>query len=296
MSPKVTVGIPVYNGERFIAEALHSVQNQDFGDIEILVADNASTDGTEDITQAACLADSRIKYLRSDRNRGGAWNMNRLYQQASAPLFKWAFYDDVLDPRLLTKCVDALDSAGPSAVIAHTRVRLIDESGNTVGERADDDLRLEQPEPHRRLYELFSRMAEQALFGVIRTDALKRTRGVQPTVSDGFVLLNELCLQGRFVPVPERLLAIREHPGQHGGDRASEVRWFREATGGRPVFPYTRVNAHLYTSVWRSTLPVGEKLACSSAVFRGWTLKKWRSYASDVRHLRSDLRGTPTAK
>ena len=114
-TPRVTIGLPVFNGERFLRESVESVLGQDFGDLELLVADNASTDATLDIVHEFAAADRRVRVLRSDRNRGAAWNYNRLVGEARGELFRWHAHDDVLLPAAVQRCVTALD-ADPGAV------------------------------------------------------------------------------------------------------------------------------------------------------------------------------------
>ena len=115
-TPRVTIGLPVFNGERFLRESVESVLGQDFGDLELLVADNASTDATLDIVHEFAAADRRVRVLRSDRNRGAAWNYNRLVGEARGELFRWHAHDDVLLPSAVQRCVTALD-ADPGAVL-----------------------------------------------------------------------------------------------------------------------------------------------------------------------------------
>jgi glycosyltransferase involved in cell wall biosynthesis len=291
VTPRVSVGIPVYNGEAYLAKALRAIQSQTITDLEILIADNGSEDGTEAICRAAMGTDRRIRYLRSDVNRGGPWNMNRLYEMATSPLFKWAFYDDLCEDYLLAECLEVLDQYGPDHVLAHPRVRTIDELDNVTGEHDDSSLGLDHPSPHRRLSQLYTKNAEQALFGVIRTEALRRTRGIQRTVSDGHLLLTELILQGPFAPAPSQSLLLRFHPHQHGGDRAREMRWLGARRHDR-IFAYTRTTGRLSAAVLRAPLNTREKIVCLGVVGRDWTLRTWRSSASDLKHLISDLRST----
>ena len=138
----MTLGVPVYNGEPYVKDTLASLLAQDFDDIEIVISDNASTDGTEDICRSAAAGDSRIRYTRTDVNRGAAWNYNQVLALATAPYFKWAAADDLCAPDFVSRCVDLLETGGPSLVIAYPRTTLIDESGAEIGPLDDDDLAL----------------------------------------------------------------------------------------------------------------------------------------------------------
>lgn len=286
----MTLGVPVYNGERYLPEALASLVAQDFEDFEIIISDNASTDGSQEISRSWAATDSRIRYERQERNRGGQWNVNHLVDIARGREFKWAYCDDVCAPRFLSECVRALDDAGPSAVEAHTRVLTIDKDSKVIEDRDDESLKLDLPSPHERVYWLLKKLANQAEFGLIRLDALRRTAGIQPFIGSELFLLTELCAQGKLVGVPQQLLMLRRHDEQFGRDRYSEANWY--VGSGRPqsLLPFTKINALLLRSVAKSDLSLTEKAACTRAVLLGWTFPHWRSAASDVRNLPESIR------
>ena len=107
--PKVSIGLPVYNGEDFLAEALDSLLDQTYDDFELIISDNASTDSTADICTSYSAKDSRIRYLRSDVNLGAAVNYNLVFELATGEYFKWAAHDDICAPEFIGACVDILD-------------------------------------------------------------------------------------------------------------------------------------------------------------------------------------------
>ena len=117
--PRVTVGVPVFNGELFVAETLNSLLKQTFSDLEIVISDNASTDRTQEICRAYAARDWRVRYYRNDVNRGAAWNHNRVFELARGEFFKWSAADDLCAPEFLTLCVAALDR-DPAAVMSIT--------------------------------------------------------------------------------------------------------------------------------------------------------------------------------
>lgn len=110
MSAPATVGIglPVYNGERFISAALSSLREQSFGDIEIFISDNASTDGTEEICRAAAAADSRVTYSRAHANAGPIANFNRALEHTRGLHFMWAACDDLWHPSFIEKLLPVI--------------------------------------------------------------------------------------------------------------------------------------------------------------------------------------------
>ncbi|MGE3845168.1 MAG: glycosyltransferase family 2 protein, partial [Vicinamibacterales bacterium] len=131
--PRVSIGIPVFNGERFLGETLESILGQTYDDLEIVISDNASTDGTADICTAAARRDSRVFYHRNPHNLGIAPNCNRAFALATGEFYKLADYDDLLAPEFVSRCVEGLD-AHPGAAVCFPRTRLIDDEGRIVGE------------------------------------------------------------------------------------------------------------------------------------------------------------------
>lgn len=209
-TPRVSVGVPVYNGERFLEGVLDALLAQTYSDFELIIGDNASTDRTEEIARACAARDSRVRYVRHPRNLGVAANFQRLFELARGELFRWHAADDLCAPELLARCVDALD-ARPEAVLAYSKACLIDDQGNPI-EEYEDDLDLRSPQPSERFREFFNRVRLcNAQYGVIRSAALRRTGGLRSFIGSDIVLLAELALHGAFHEVPARLFFRRFH-------------------------------------------------------------------------------------
>jgi glycosyltransferase involved in cell wall biosynthesis len=126
--PRVSIGLPVWNGELFLPQALDSLLGQTFSDFELIISDNASTDATEAICKDYGARDSRIRYYRNDENIGLQANTQRVLDLATAPLFMWACHDDTWDLTYLEKMVDKLDR-DKSLVLAGCNAASIDERG-----------------------------------------------------------------------------------------------------------------------------------------------------------------------
>ena len=107
--PKVSIGLPVYNGENFLKYALDSLLSQTFRDFEIIISDNASTDNTPKICQEYVLRDKRIRYIRQNNNMGALWNFNFVLKQSNKEYFIWVSSDDKLHPEFLEKNIDILE-------------------------------------------------------------------------------------------------------------------------------------------------------------------------------------------
>ena len=127
-TPRLTIGLPVYNGEKYVAESIDALLGQSFTDFELIISDNASTDGTGDICRHYEKQDSRVRYFRQPQNIGLAPNHNFVVEQARGELFKWASNDDLYARDLLERCVDALDKY-PDVVLAHSWTAMVDGSG-----------------------------------------------------------------------------------------------------------------------------------------------------------------------
>ena len=119
-SPRVSIGMPVYNGADHVAKAIQAILSQTFEDFELVISDNASSDGTDQICRRYAALDPRIRYCRNDHNLGAAANYNRVFELARAEYFKWAAHDDLYAPEYLERCVAELDSsaAGGRAVLS----------------------------------------------------------------------------------------------------------------------------------------------------------------------------------
>ena len=126
--PRLCIGLPVYNGQNYLAAAIESLLGQTFSDFRLIVSDNGSTDGTEDICRSFARRDHRLDYHQSPDNRGMAWNFNRVAALANSEYFKWAAYDDLHAPRFLERCIAVLD-ADPQVLLCYSTAKVIDEHG-----------------------------------------------------------------------------------------------------------------------------------------------------------------------
>jgi glycosyltransferase involved in cell wall biosynthesis len=276
-APRVTVGMPVFNGAQYMADTLDTILGQDFSDLELVVSDNASTDVTEDIVRGYAARDPRVRYVRNERNLGAARNYDRLVELARGEYFKWAGYDDLLAPSYLQRCVDALD-ARPEAVIAYPRTVIIDGAGAVVRDH-EDRLHLNEPDPVERVRH-FARTFTlcNPCFGVIRRDVLVRTSLVQPFVSSDVPLLVELALLGQWHEVPERLFQRRIHAtsSRQGDVTMRQVaRWFDPGQRG-PVAPRTRMVAECVRSIGRADMPAATRARAAAAFLSAWGTRRVR--------------------
>lgn len=285
--PTVSVALPVYNGEPFLRAAIESILGQSFGDFELIVCDNASTDRTREIALEYARGDERVRYARNARNLGGGKNFNRGFELARGKYFKWLAADDMCEPEFLERCLLALEQT-PDAALAYTRTKWIDESSRVVD--VDDGMaRCNWPtDPGQRFGVLVHDLLEGKargqtiagavapiyIFGLIRTSSLKRTRLFGNYPPADLNLLAELSLTGTFVQVPAYLNLLRRHPG-------SLTSRYLETGMSQHIFEFWNPGLHgtlaqtcargrsyweYFVSLWRSQLPSLAKIESTARI------------------------------
>ncbi len=208
----LTIGLPVYNGENYLATSLDDLLAQEFSDFQLILADNASEDATEEICRDYAARDERIRFVRHETNRGGVWNYNFTFLESRSPLFKWATHDDGHAPSYLRRCIEVMAEAPPSVVLVYPRTALIGPDGELLN-HYEDRLDLRDASAAKRIERLVRRVRKiNALLGVIRAPALASTRLNQQITGYDNLLLAELALRGEFWEIPEELFFRRIHP------------------------------------------------------------------------------------
>lgn len=282
--------MPVYNGERYLEEAVESILTQTFEDFELIISDNASTDRTGEICRAYAEKDDRIRYFSMAQNVGVIENFNKVFHLSTGRYFKWAAADDVCGRDYLRQAVEVLDHE-PSVVLVWARIAGIDENGepaalpNEVSD-LNSAVSVYSPHPVVRFRRLLRNMwwVDGPLYGVIRSDTLARTRWLHPRhMSGDQILLTELSLMGRFYELPDETFYSRAHPNKTSRqqrtlrDRAALIDrrvplrgpagWWRLVRG------YPQRLTMYTTIIWSSSIPITQKLFCQAEVAR--TLASW---------------------
>ena len=288
-SPRVTIGVPVYNGERFIRPTLDSLLSQTYGDFELIIADNASTDSTEAICNEYAAKDPRVVYIRNPRNLGPSANYNVPLDRARGEYFKWNAADDVCGPDFLKVCVDALD-CNPDAVIAYPRTKVIDADGNYVRDY-DYEVDLAHPRPHVRLRRLMcvdhKRHGAHEMFGVMRRDKLILAGKKRCHVRADSVVLARMALLGKLLRVESYQFYNRDHnarssrylgkrsvrpnswlSGYIGVGPLPSAEWWDASLKGKIVFPEWRVMQEYYRAVAEMPLSSSDRAMCHASLLR----------------------------
>ncbi|WP_018351195.1 glycosyltransferase family 2 protein [Longispora albida] len=241
---RLTVGMPVYNAGKYLAEGIEAILASEYGDFELLISDNCSTDSTLDI--CASFRDPRIRVHRNETNLGGVHNYNQVVKLARGELFKWQAYDDLCAPSMLGKCVDTLDH-NPDAVLAYPRTVLINGAGEKTKSHRDY-LDLRQRAPWKRVAQYARKISlVNPMYGVIRTAALRRTGVLRTYVSSDYTMLAELAALGEFCEVPEELFFRRVHEDSTAlapqRKLADLARWWNPSGPARATAPRLRMQA-----------------------------------------------------
>jgi glycosyltransferase involved in cell wall biosynthesis len=267
----VTIGLPVYNGEHYLAESIEALLGQTYEDFELVISDNASTDGTPGICHRYGKQDPRIRYIRQPRNIGLQPNHNAVVREARGELFKMASHDDLYARDLLKRCVEALDER-PEVVVAHCWEAIIDSSG-TVTKQLDYTVAVDQPRAADRLRSLLFDGWDDYTYGVMRTKVLLRTRLHGSHHFADRTINTELCLHGPFFMVPEWLYFRRDHAERKepytvrsrcaylDPRRADKLRHPVARLYGEYVWAYI-------DAIRRAPMPAAEKAECYSHLTR----------------------------
>jgi Glycosyl transferase family 2 len=305
-APRVSIGLPVYNGDEFLEASIDSLLAQTFRDFELLISDNASTDRTEEICRRYAARDPRIRYWRNARNIGGMRNATLTFRQARGTYFRWAAHDDLCAPTMLEHLVAELE-ARPDVTVCYAAATSIDTKGEPMpgflvasvalaGGRNDqyiftDDDGVRYPtegtaaQPHERARELMLTFGPcEATYGLIRSRVLRDTVLQADYTSSDTVMLCDLALRGPFHVVAEPLFSKRWHTGNRYHERGpGRMVWSRPelAESGRPTCPHWLQLGGYLTVLRRAPISWRERARCLPTVAR-WARLRWRALAWDI--------------
>jgi len=282
--PRVSIGLPIYNGESFLELAMDSLLSQTYSDFELIISDNASSDRTAEICAAYSARDPRIRYHRNATNIGVDRNFNRTFELSKGEYFRWAAADDLCAPTLLERCVEVLDTRR-NVVLCYPKSRYIDEQGGSLQD-FEDHLHIELPRAHERFAKYLHNIEMcNAVFGLIRSSVLRQTKLYGVYADSDIVYLGELALYGGFFELPEVLFFRRIHPGiaVRKYPSAHERMVMSEPTLGQKLsFPHWKVLGGFLSAIHRAPLPWSERLFCYSKM-RIWLQRRGRELVADLK-------------
>ncbi len=291
--PRVTIGMPVYNGGKYLAEALDSILAQTYQDFELVISDNASTDHTEQICRTYAQGDTRVRYYRNERNLGAPRNHNRVFELSTGEYFKWAPYDDTYAPEFLEKCVRVLDK-DLSVILCYSKTARIDEHGTVVG-TYDNKVRLSSLKPHERFRDIINiHNPCFPILGVMRADSLRMTPLFGNYIGTDRNTLAEISLIGRAYEIPEYLFFRRNHPdaystrfceqGSVSGAQAAKRYQENCAWWGASQLTILHLKTCIeyFRSVRRVPLKWHERLLCYAQINSWFFREGWMFIGTDV--------------
>jgi hypothetical protein len=206
--PLISIGVPAYNAAAHIGTTLEGLLAQSFGDFEIIVSDNASTDATREVVEDYVRRDPRIRYERQAVNIGANPNYSHVVHRARGEFFKWSSSSDWCAPNFLECCLTELRAHDDTVLVA-PRTWLFQDTPDKVEVYAGDIAILDEA-PSARLARVCSALAlNNAINGLIRMSALRRTRLIDTYRGADVILMGHLALLGKFRLLEQRLFYRR---------------------------------------------------------------------------------------
>ncbi len=268
--PLVSIGLPVYNGEKYLESALQSLLNQTYSNLELIICDNASTDSTRDICLKYAQSDPRIKYFRNDKNIGGANNHNLCFSLAKGKYFRWAAHDDVVTPDLIEDCVEFLER-NPHIVLCCTDCLEIDElSGEkNIYHCANGS----SPDVFERFVQLVAEHYCYEIYGLMRRETVQKIGLIRNYPDADRAFLVQLGFLGEFHSIPKPLFLKRHHPEMSikaFPDFYGRFAWFGDEHKNRLAPPHLIQLVHLLEIITYSAIPISVKLKCYRHMMTWW--------------------------
>lgn len=203
-TPLISIGVPVFNGEKGLARALDSLLQQDYTNLEIIISDNGSTDSTSEICEKYVLKDARIKYYRIEENLGSIFNFNRVFELSSGKYFMWAAHDDRREPSFVSACFEKMEQC-PDAALCQTHTAMFIEGREEMLCIAHLDSFEDVPGLIGRYQETLKHFPATAIYGLYRSSAMRKTLMFQKVIATDLAFIQELSIYGEFVQVPKVL-------------------------------------------------------------------------------------------
>jgi len=288
----ISVGMPVYNGEPYIEDSIRAILGQTYGNFELIISDNASTDRTEEICRDYKERDKRIRYVRNKENIGAANNYNQLFHLSKGEYFRWFNADDLCKNTLHEKCLQTMKD-NPDAAMCYGKTDIIDGEGNFIN-HYDDNLNLQHNSVVERFRTYFKIVGlTNAIYGLIRRSALERTMlmGDASFPAADTNLMAEIVLQGKIIEIPETLFFRRMHENASSWDRSNEniQQTFWSGANAKFIMPSFKKEFAYFKAISNAPLTMFEKQQLRGYVLRRlfWSRNKimreaWHAMCSGI--------------
>ncbi|MFC1488300.1 glycosyltransferase family 2 protein [Thermodesulfobacteriota bacterium] len=207
----VSIGMPVYNGEKYLRESLDSLLSQNYKNFELIISDNASTDNTAEICREYKSNDNRIRFYQNDNNIGSLLNFKKVFDLSNGKYFMWASCHDLWDSTFVSKCADILNKED-SVVLCNPLADWIDTEGESLGPTLGNIDTRGLGKSARCHIVLWGFQNGYPLQGLMKASAIKKVPLALPVFAPDMLFLFELSLIGEFAYIPEVLFHFRKFP------------------------------------------------------------------------------------
>jgi len=229
--------MPVYNGEKYLREAIDSLLMQDYKNYELIISDNASTDKTAEICSEYVKKDPRIRYYRNQKNMGGIYNGLRVIELAKREYFMLASCHDLWEPSFISHCMAVLRN-NPSVGLCYASADWIDLTGKSQGSIFCNIDTRGLDRISRCHIVLWGLQYAYPMYGMMRTDIFRKVNLGQFRIGADTIILFELSFLTEFAQVPELLFHVRKMPDYGSWDTYIEKCLNRKVSGLERRFLY----------------------------------------------------------
>ena len=239
--PMVTIGIGVFNGEKFLHRRLDSILSQSLTNFEAIISDNASTDNTQKICEEYAKKDTRIRYIRQSKNMGAAWNFYFVLKEAKYDYFVWAAVDDYWSSDFLESNVRNLE-ANEKIVGSISKIKYFDDDGLIENRKEFPYHKYPLNGTYEKKASFYLRtISAENIYAVFRKEALKQSLVRDMFAADGAILLKVLKF-GDIIVSDDILLFRYMHGMSQTEDLIQRIRnWHGKGIIGLgfPSLPFT---------------------------------------------------------
>jgi glycosyltransferase involved in cell wall biosynthesis len=256
--PLVSVGVPVYNGEKWLSRAMDSIIAQDYSNLEIIISDNGSTDATSDVCEKYVRKDPRVKYSRSEKNLGAIWSFNRVFELSSGKYFMWSAHDDQRQSSYVSTCVEKMERCH-DAVLCHAHTTVFIEGREEVLYVTSMDSFEGVSGVIERYRETIKHVPATSIYGLYRSSVLRKTHMFKKSLATDQAFLQELSVYGEFVQVPRKLF---DYFGRKKWNTVHQDFWVYFGRKTKPwwYLPFIFLFCDHWTRVAHASVPFAVKL------------------------------------
>ena len=260
LKPLISVGMPVYNEEKYLRDSVESILNQDYNNFELIISDNASLDKTEQICLELTRKNNRIKYIRNRNNIGAIENFYQVFREANGEYFMFAGGHDLWSHNFMSNCLKALQDS-PKTVLSFSSTVWIDEYNNKINKESSFyDTRGCDPVT-RFLYVLWGPM--NPIYGLIRMDALNKVRINIQILGADLIILSELSFLGQFAYIPDAIWHRRMINGEE--PRKQKIERYKRNLFSKSnilsnILPHIKIPFELLRSIFKAKMSLKDKI------------------------------------